>query len=287
MNEFLLAAILGVVEGITEFLPVSSTAHLRVTQHLLGLSLESEFWKMFAIVIQLGAILAVVVHYRAKLIQLSKEKLKLSLALDFGGMLRHPTGLVAIAFFCTVIPAFLLKKVIGENLESLRLMAFSLIVGGVVMALVEWLFRNPRTHSLGEMKPWQAAFVGLVQVLSAVFPGTSRSMSTIAGGQIAGLSRAAALEFSFLVSIPVMLVATSYDFLKYVKAAQAAGSALLFTGRELALVTIGFVVSFIVAYAVIAWFLGYVRKHGFLPFAIYRIAAGLAIFFSLIFQPNL
>lgn len=274
MNDFLLAVILGVVEGVTEFLPVSSTAHLRVAQHFLGVSLESEFWKMFAIVIQLGAILAVVVMYRARLWRLSKEKIALSLALDIRGMLRHPTGLVAIAFFCTVIPAFLLKKVIGQNLESLTVIALALLVGGIVMAAVELLFKNPRVMAVEEMKPWQAAFVGAVQVLSAVFPGTSRSMSTIAAGQVVGLSRSAALDFSFLVSIPVMAVATAYDFLKYVKESPAP-----LTGHELSVVAVGFVVSFVVAYAVIAWFLAYVRKHGFTPFAIYRVALGLGLLF--------
>jgi undecaprenyl-diphosphatase len=273
MNDFLLAAILGVVEGITEFLPVSSTAHLRIAQHYLGVSLEDEYWKLFAVFIQLGAILAVMVLYRFRLLAFLKDGLK-----NIGpGIFKKPAGLIALAFLCTAIPAFLLKKVIGQNLESLSLMAGSLLVGGVVMIAVDWLFRSGRTHSVEAMKPWQAIFIGFVQVLSAVFPGTSRSMSTIAAGQVAGLTRGAALDFSFLVSVPIMIVATLYDLYKYKK--EAGGIAL--DGHQAAVLGVGFVVSFFVAYAVIAWFLTYVKKHGFIPFGIYRIAIGLFLLLAL------
>lgn len=273
MSDFLLAALLGLVEGITEFLPVSSTAHLRIAQHFLGLSLESEFWKMFAIVIQLGAILSVLVLYRTKLWIFTHEALADARRGAACALIRHPAGLVAIAFLVTVIPVFLLKKIVGQNLESLGLMAWSLLAGGGAMAAVELIFRRPSTHSVEGMKPWQAALIGLVQILSAVFPGTSRSMSTIAGGQIAGLSRAAALEFSFLVSIPVMAVATIYDLYRYLKE----GGAAVFGAHEAAVLALGFTVSFVVAYLVIVWFLGYVRRRGFLPFAAYRVAAGVAL----------
>lgn len=277
MNDYLLAVILGIVEGVTEFLPVSSTAHLRFAQHYLGISLESEFWKMFAIVIQLGAILSVIVLYRERLQRFTGETIAFLREGRGAALLRHPAGLIAIAFVCTAIPAFLLKKVIGANLESLSLMAGSLLVGGIVMALVDWLCRNPAVHAVESMRPWQAVAVGFVQVLSAVFPGTSRSMSTIAGGQLVGLSRGAALEFSFFVSIPVMIVATLYDLLKYVKEFGAASLG----AHEAGVLATGFVVSAIVAYAVIAWFLSYVRTRGFLPFAVYRIALAGVLFYAL------
>lgn len=273
MNDFLLAVILGVVEGITEFLPVSSTAHLRIAQHYLGVSLEDEYWKLFAVFIQLGAILAVMVLYRTRLLNFLKDGLR-----NIGpGIFKTPAGLIAIAFLCTAIPAFLLKKVIGQNLESLTLMAGSLFVGGVVMIGVDWFCRAGKTTSVEGMKPWQAIFIGFVQVLSAVFPGTSRSMSTIAAGQVAGLSRAAALDFSFFVSVPVMIVATLYDLYKYKK--ETGGIAL--DGHQAAVLGLGFVVSFLVAYAVIAWFLTYVKKHGFIPFGIYRIAIGVFLLLAL------
>ena len=276
MNDFLLAVLLGIVEGITEFLPVSSTAHLRLAQYFLGLSLENEFWKLFAIFIQLGAILAVMVFYRAKLVGFVREALRPSFFRQgIGALLRHPLSLIAAAFLCTAIPAFLLKKVIGENLESIFVMVAALGVGGIVMILIDRFAGNGRTASVEKMSMPQAIFIGLAQVLSAVFPGTSRSMSTIASGQLVGLSRSAALEFSFLVSIPVMIVATLYDLLKYMKSASGGLS-----GHELSLLAVGFVVSFVVAYFVVAWFLAFVRKRGFLLFGLYRIALAAVLFLT-------
>lgn len=270
MNEYLLAALLGVVEGITEFLPVSSTAHLRIAQHFLGVSLEDEYWKLFAIFIQLGAIFSVMVYYRIRLAGLLRSFLR-------NPSLRHPTALVSIAFVATAIPAFLLKKVIGQNLENLHVMVAALVVGGVVMIAIDYVFSSRgQVAKVEEMKPWQALVIGLVQILSAVFPGTSRSMSTIAGGQLVGLTRGAALEFSFLVAVPIMIVATLYDLLKYVK---AGGSWL--TPHQSGVLAVGFVVSFFVAYAAIAWFLAFVRTRGFLLFGLYRIVFGIALYFML------
>lgn len=268
MHDYLLALILGVVEGITEFLPISSTAHLRIAQHWLGLSLEDEFWKLFAVLIQLGAILAVIALYRARLVKFTLAAIRFEHKLH-----QSPATLILIAFVCTAVPAFALKKVIGLNLENIGLMAGSLFVGGIVMLAVERLCRSPRVHSVEEMSLLQAIFIGCVQVLSAVFPGTSRSMSTIAAGQIAGLSRSAALDFSFFVSIPVMVAATVYDFYKYLK-----GAPLDLSSHQWTVLAIGFVTSFVVAYAVIVWFLGFVKNHGFTWFAWYRIAlAGLVL----------
>ncbi len=276
MNEYLWAIVLGIVEGITEFLPVSSTAHLRIAQALLGISLDDEYWKLFAIFIQLGAILSVVVLFRVRLGNFAREALRPAFfRAGLAGMLRHPVGLIGIAFLATAVPAFLLKKVIGENLEHLGVMVGALVVGGVAMILVDRFFARGNTKSVEEMRPWQALLVGAVQVLSAVFPGTSRSMSTIAAGQIGGLSRAAALEFSFFVSVPIMVVATLFDLLKYLK---EAGSFAL-SGHQLGVLAVGFLVSFVVAYAVIAWFLSYVRERGFLPFGLYRIAVGVFLYF--------
>lgn len=275
MNDYLLAVILGVVEGITEFLPISSTAHLRIAQHFLGLSLEDEYWKAFAIFIQLGAILSVLVYYWKRLLGLIRSALPL--ASSPSALLRHPLGLVAIAFVATVIPVFLLKKIVGKNLENLGLIAAVMVIGGVVMIVVDLIFsRRGKVAELEGMKPWQALAVGLIQILSAVFPGTSRSMSTIAGGQLVGLTRGAALEFSFFVSIPVMAAATLYDLLKYVKDAPAP-----LTAHQAGVLAVGFVVSFLVAYAAIAWFLAFVRSRGFTWFGVYRIVFGAALYFLL------
>ncbi len=271
MNDFLLALILGVVEGVTEFLPVSSTAHIRLVQHYLGVSLSDEFWKLFAVFIQLGAILAVMVLYRQRLRAFCGSKAPL---------LRHPFLLIAIAFLCTAIPAFLLKKVIGQNLESLTVMGSALLVGGVVMIAVDYFFQAGKVQSVESMRLWQAVVIGSLQVLSAVFPGTSRSMSTIAAGQVVGMTRSAALDFSFLVSIPVMIVATLYDLLKYSKSEPTPLSV-----DQLLCLGIGFVVSFVVAYIVVAWFLSYVRTRGFLFFGLYRIGLGVFLLQASFFSP--
>lgn len=274
MMDFLLAAILGVVEGVTEFLPISSTAHLRIAQHLLGISLDSEYWKLFAIFIQLGAILSVVVIYRRRLADFIVSAPGI-LRLPRRQALRHPLVLIGFAFVCTAIPAFLMKKIIGENLESLRVITAALFVGGVVMIWVDKKYGQlGQVTAVERMAPWQAIVIGFCQVLSAVFPGTSRSMSTIAAGQVVGLSRAAALDFSFLVSIPVMIVATGYDLLKFMKDSPAGLSP-----HEAMVLAVGFVVSFVVAYGVIRWFLNFVRTRGFFVFGLYRIALAVVLLF--------
>ena len=276
MNDYLISIILGIVEGLTEFLPVSSTAHLRIAQALLGIDLESGYWKTYAVVIQLGAILSVFVYFAPRIWKLlstfprGEDRSR--------NLLTHPLSLAMIAFFVTAIPSLLLDDVIGENLESLPVMGFALVVGGVVMWVVDVLSRNPRTESMEQMRLWQAVWIGLVQVLSAVFPGTSRSMSTIAAGQVAGMSRPAALEFSFFVSLPTMVAATGYTLLKMIKGGgPAGGQQIVMDAHAWIVLAIGFVVSFIVALAVIAWFMNWVRRHGFVPFAVYRILAGVGI----------
>src|SRR6201999_278399 len=197
--------------------------------------------------------------------------------------LTHPISLTLIAFVCTAIPAKLLTKKIGENLENLTVIALALLVGGIVMWAVDvWASRREAsvTH-VEEMSLSQAIWIGLCQVLSAVVPGTSRSMTTIAAGQIVGMDRPSALEFSFLVSIPTMIAATGYDLLKTLHPKHAEGAdaiaPLVMTGHGWIVLAIGFVVSFIVAFGVVEWFLQWVRKHGFVPFAVYRIIVGILL----------
>ncbi|HEX4640040.1 MAG TPA: undecaprenyl-diphosphate phosphatase [Chthoniobacterales bacterium] len=280
MNDVLVSFLLGIVEGLTEFLPISSTAHLRIVEALFGFNLQDSFWKMYTIVIQLGAILALPVYFWNRILQF--------LATFPRGergdrtILTHPLSLTLIAFVVTALPAFLLKKQIGQNLENLSVMAWALLIGGVVMWIVDAVCTRPRTNHMEELNLVQAIWIGAVQILSAVFPGTSRSMATIAAGQTAGLSRPAALEFSFFVSIPTMVVATGYDLLKTIRphrdAATEAGLApLTMNSHNWVLLAIGFVVSFFVALGVVAWFMRWVRARGFVPFAIYRIVIGIAL----------
>jgi undecaprenyl-diphosphatase len=197
--------------------------------------------------------------------------------------LNHPLSLILIAFIVTAIPAFLLAKLIGKNLENLHVMAWALLIGGIVMWIVDWTFVRPRTLHMEETNLPTAIWIGAVQILSAVFPGTSRSMCTIAAGQVAGMSREAALEFSFFLSIPTMFVATGYDLLKTVKphAASGAIAPLAMTPHLWIVLGIGFVAAFISAFAVVAWFLHWVRRHGFTPFAVYRIVLGLGLLLAL------
>src|SRR6266436_8290143 len=203
LSDYLLSLVLGIIEGLTEFLPVSSTAHLRIAESLFHINLADGYWKMYTIVIQLGAILCLPIYFRARI-----AKFLSTFPQGESGdrtPLTHPLGLTLVAFVVTAIPAFRLTQVIGKHLESLFIMGNSLLIGGIVMWIVDAI--NARSEKLGPNAPgsrirtWrmeamslgQAVWIGACQILSAVFPGTSRSMSTIAAGQVAGMSRAAAL----------------------------------------------------------------------------------------------
>jgi len=277
MQEYLLSVFLGVVEGLTEFLPVSSTAHLRICEALLHIDLHDGFWKMYTIVIQLGAILALPVYFWHRILQFVRTFPKG----ERGDrtIFTHPLSLTLIAFVVTAVPAWALTKQIGKNLENVWVMAFALLIGGIVMWIVDVVFTRPRTMQMNEMTLPQAVWIGAAQILSAIFPGTSRSMSTIAAGQVAGLSRPAALEFSFFLSMPTMVVATGFDFLKTVMPHhhEADIAPLAMNSHAWVVLAIGFIVSFIVALAVVAWFMNWVRARGFVPFAIYRIVLGIAL----------
>lgn len=281
MNDFLLSLILGVIEGLTEFIPVSSTAHLRIAEALLGVDLQSGFWKMYSIVIQLGAIIALTVFFWRHILAFLRTFPRG--AQGDRTILTHPLSLVLIAFVVTAVPAFLLTKLIGKNLENLQVMAVALLLGGIVMWVVDLLFVRPKISRMEETSLPIAIWIGAVQTLSAIFPGTSRSMCTIAAGQVAGMSREAALEFSFFLSIPTMFAATGYDLLKTLKPHHTtdAIAPLAMTAHLWIVLAIGFVVSFLIAFVVVAWFLRWVRRHGFAPFAIYRIVLGAVLLVAL------
>jgi len=288
LNDYLLSVVLGIIEGLTEYLPVSSTAHLRIAEALLHLSLSDGYWKMYTIVIQLGAILCLPVYFRDRI-----AKLLSTFPRGESGdrtILNHPLSLVLIAFVVTAIPSFLLTKVIGKHLESVPIIGWSLLIGGVVMWIVDaakakWEAAGPgapassiHTWKMEAMSLGQSVWIGFCQIFSGLFPGTSRSMSTIAGGQLAGMSRASALEFSFFLSIPTMAAATGYTLLRSVmgKGENPIGVSQM-TANQGVLLAIGFVVSFLVAYASVAWFMAWVRKRGFAPFAVYRIVVGILV----------
>src|ERR1043166_3174731 len=286
MNDFLLSIFLGIVEGLTEFLPVSSTGHLRIVEALFKLNLHDSFWKMYTIVIQLGAILALPVYFWTRILKFISTFPKGERG--DRNFFTHPLSLTMIAFVVTAVPAWALKKQIGENLEKLWVIALALLIGGVVMWIVDAMFTRPRVTHMEEMSLPQSIWIGACQILSAVFPGTSRSMSTIAAGQIVGLSRPAALEFSFFLSMPTMAVATLYDLYKTLKpgrdtALEGNIAPLAVNAHQWVVLAIGFVVSFFVALAVVAWFMQWVRTRGFVPFAVYRIVVGIIVVAAMIF----
>ncbi len=290
MNDYVLSVLLGIVEGLTEFLPVSSTAHLRLSEALLHIDLASGYWKMYSIVIQLGAILTLPIYFRQRFVKLwstfpSGERHDRT-------WLTHPLSLVMLAFVVTSIPSLLLIKVIGKHLESPYVIGSSLLIGGIIMWIVDELNSTSETAGLGatgtrintwhmeDMSMGQAIWIGVCQIFSAVFPGTSRSMSTIAGGQLAGMSRASALEFSFFLSFPTMVAATGYTLLKSLlgRGENPVGVSQI-NPHGWVVLAIGFVVSFIVAYGSVAWFMAWVRRRGFAPFAVYRIILGSAVLY--------
>jgi undecaprenyl-diphosphatase len=287
LNDYLLSLILGIVEGLTEFLPVSSTAHLRLSEALLHISLSDGYWKMYSIVIQLGAIACLPVYFWSRITTF----LSTFPRGESGNrtVLTHPLSLTAVAFVVTAIPSFLLTKVIGKHLENIMIIGWSVLIGGIVMWIVDAMHAkaeatgptgNGRIHTwkMEDVSLGQAVWIGFCQIFSAVFPGTSRSMSTIAAGQLAGMSRASALEFSFFVSIPTMAAATLYTLYKSLhgKGENPIGVSQI-DPHGWVVLAIGFVVSFIVAYASVAWFMAYVRKRGFAPFAVYRIIVGALV----------
>jgi undecaprenyl-diphosphatase len=258
------AFLLGLIEGLTEFLPISSTGHLILLGTWLGHSDEAS--KTLDIVIQFGAIVAVIVYYRQRLWDLIRgiwrrdpEHLRLGMA-------------VAIAFIPSAIVGLLLHGIIKKHLFGPRPVGIALIVGGIVMLAVE-MFRakqeNPVEGDLKQVTLRQAFAIGVAQCFS-LWPGASRSMTTIVGGQMAGLTTATAADFSFLLAIPTLGAATVYDLLKN-------GRTLLDSPTGLNSLVIGIVVSFFVAWAVIATFLRYLKRFGLAPFGVYRIVLGAVV----------
>jgi undecaprenyl-diphosphatase len=257
-EPLLTAVVLGLIEGVTEFIPVSSTGHLILASHWLGETGDTA--KTFDIFIQLGAILAVVWLYRARL-----SHTVLAAAREPAS--RRLLANLAIAFLPAAIVGFLAHDAIKARLFTPTVVALALIVGGLVILLIERLHPAERVGEVGDIAPATALGIGLAQVLSLI-PGTSRSGATIMGGYGLGLSRRAATEFSFFLSIPVMVAATLYDLLKS-RGALSAADAPAFA--------VGFLTAFISALIVIKAFLRFVSQHSFAAFAWYRIVFGVIL----------
>ena len=249
------AAILGILEGLTEFLPVSSTGHLIVVGDLLNFTGDQA--KTFEIVIQLGAILAIVWHYRHKVLTVIRGLGREASANKFAANL-------LIAFLPAAVLGLLFHHAIKEKLFNPITVAIALVVGGILILVIERLKPEPRIHQVDDLSWKDALKLGFAQSL-ALFPGVSRSGATIMGGLMFGLSRTAATEFSFFIAIPTMFAATGYDLLKNMSALHSA---------DFGYFAIGFVCAFISASAVVKTLLHYVAKHDFSLFAYYRILFG-------------
>ena len=268
MPDFLQALLLGVIEGITEFLPISSTGHLLIAERWLGHRSD-----LFNIAIQAGAILAVVAIYRARIVELLMAFAGRSGATVHGQPARDYALKLVAAFAVTAVLGLLVKKLGFELPETVTPVAWALLVGAVWMVVAELLAAR-RAAAIGERTAvtWTVALlVGIAQVVAGVFPGTSRSAATIFVALLAGTtSRAAATEFAFLVGIPTMFAATGYELLHVLKDGSAAG-------EDWSALAIAFVASAITAFVAVKWLLRYIQTHRFTAFAVYRLLLGVAL----------
>ncbi len=258
MDLIFKSAIMGVVEGITEFLPISSTGHLIIVDQFL--KFEKPFADMFEIVIQLGAILSVIVYFHRRLNPLVHD-----------GAKRKETMELWKKTIAGVVPALLIGGILGkkisEHLFNPFVVSIALIVGGVLLIVIESMHKKEKILSVVEITYGFAIAVGFIQCLAMV-PGTSRSAATIIGAMLLGANRSTAAEFSFFLAIPTMIAASAYSLMKH-----ASGMSV----PEMEALAVGFVVSFLVAWAVIAAFMSYIRKKDFKPFGYYRIVLGIIV----------
>ena len=267
--EILKAVLFGIVEGITEWLPISSTGHMILVDQFVHLNVSADFYKMFEVVIQLGAIMAVVVLFWNKLWPFHMKN----------GKPAWKDGALSmwLKIIVAVIPAAIIGVLFDDKIDELFYhpvpVAIALIVVGVLFIVVETIMKGkkPSIRNIGQITYKAAVIIGLFQVLAAVFPGTSRSGATIIGALLIGVSRATAAEFTFFLAVPVMFGASLLKVIKYI----AAGVAM--TGSEFVILVIGTLVAFIVSVFVIKFLMSYIKKHDFKVFGWYRIVLGILV----------
>lgn len=270
MIEILKAILFGIVEGITEWLPISSTGHMIILDEFVKLGVREEFWNLFLVVIQLGAILAVVLLFWNQIFPINLTKKgepfwKKDILILWAKILIAciPAGIVGVLFDDTI----------DEYLYNFPCVATALIVFGILFIIVETQKRGQKAkvESVAELSYKLAVWIGVFQLIAAVFPGTSRSGATIVGALMFGVSRTVAAEFTFYLAIPVMCGASLLKLLKFLL------MGLSFTTLELAILLIGCVVAFVVSILVIKFLMGYIKKHDFIPFGYYRIILGVIL----------
>lgn len=260
MGELLKAFILGVIEGLSEFLPISSTGHLIVAMPLLKVDGELPVWKAFLYFIQIGAILAVILHFRRHL-------LLAALSPPRGGLANHLLTKLVIAMLPAAAIGLTLNDYVEKVLEKPLPVGVALILGAAAMVLIEWKYRRVDGPAIDDVTFRQAFLIGLAQVVS-IIPGTSRAMATIMGGMIVGLPAPTAAQFSFYLAIPTLLGA---GLLRLFKHRHAIGS------EQALFLAVGFATSFVVAWVVVAAFMKYLQTRSLAPFAIYRVILGLVV----------
>lgn len=270
MLEFLKVILLGIVEGITEWLPISSTGHMILLDEFIKLDVSSEFWEMFKYVIQLGAILAVVVLYWHKIWPFKNDKSQSGFVERYVKMDKIMLWLkILVSCLPAIIVGLPLDDLIEEKLSGYMVVALMLILYGVLFIVIENYnkHRRPKVRRLSDITWSMAAVIGVFQLL-AMIPGTSRSGATIIGGILIGLSRKIAAEYTFFLAIPVMF---GVSFIKIIK------FGLSFTAYEAAILIVGMIVAFVVSILAIKFLMGYIKKHDFKVFGWYRIALGILV----------
>ena len=281
--EILKAILFGIVEGVTELLPVSSTGHMILLDHFVKLNVSSDFWKMFEVVIQLGAILAVVVIFWNKLWPFTISKTSSINGNDSAKHLRWKEGAFAmwVKIIIACVPAAVIGVAFDDKIDELFYhpipVALALIIVGLLFIIVEHTKgkNEPTITSIAEITYQTAIIIGLFQTVAAVFPGTSRSGATIVGAILIGVSREIAAEFTFFLAVPVMFGASLLKVVKFVKAG------VHMTQNEGIILLVGCVTAFLVSIVIIKFLMSYIKKHDFTIFGWYRVALGIAVILML------
>ena len=276
MLEIIKAIFFGIVEGITEWLPISSTGHMILLNELVKLDVSKEFYDMFQVVIQLGAIIAVVILFWKQIWPVKKEKDKLTLDKNILSL----WGKILVACVPAAIVGVLFDEVFEKLFYNYVCVAIALIFFGIAFIIIENKNKgkNSKINSLAELSYNTVLLIGIFQLIAAIFPGTSRSGATIVGALLLGVSRTVAAEFTFFLAIPVMFGASLLKLVKF---------SFAFTGMELAILLVGMIVAFITSMFIIKFLMSYIKKHDFKVFGYYRIVLGIIVLFYFVFTQAL
>ena len=272
MLEIIKAVFFGIVEGITEWLPISSTGHMILLNEIVKLDVSKEFYDMFQVVIQLGAIMAVVIIFWKQIFPFKKEKNKIKIDKNIMSL----WGKIIVACVPAAIIGLLFDEVFEKLFYNYVCVAIALIVFGILFIIIENKNKgkDSKINSLKELSYNTVLLIGIFQLIAAIFPGTSRSGATIVGALLLGVSRTVAAEFTFFLAIPVMFGASLLKLVKF---------SFAFTGMELAILLVGMFVAFITSMFIIKFLMGYIKKHDFKVFGYYRIVLGIIVLFYFLF----